>query len=527
MRLQSQENSTCGIAGYVGKSKHPKITYKLATRLFERSETRGSDASGYWGCQSGDDGAVVYHKEPRKSTQFVHGEQWKRLGEMDLNILVMHARQSSQGMGDASFNKNNHPFTNNDKSLGLVHNGRIYEYTSLKKRYQVKSDCDSEILLRIFEQSRQDAQIPEPRGEDFKAPDDICQSMMGIRQIFSYVNDSHMAVAIGERGEASRRDLWLFHNEKRPLWVIDARKVLGQVFFCSTPDIWRNALNDCPQAVSLLGGKKHMVCQMPTEEIWFFSIDDNATEVKDQGQGYYRWVLHGENHFTSWEDEGPMFPVVQGSRQVPVLCDLGDNDEIKNISMPLSNKQIKRNNRRHHKNKYSYDNNNQWHDQGEAASPKKVDWSSSRPRLEDERSSDDDEEMDTYNDSPDDIDDDDLREEGLLNEEYHGMNPLRFNEDHQIVPAERAVGRALSRSRPDVGYDSYNDNSNSDSSSFDLPALDKVVAEMKQTIDNIHVSAQNLAHEGSLTPAQFQDNLDTLKMHLDDIKGALIMLEGY
>lgn len=496
----------CGIAGFIGTSKHPNITYQLATRLFERSEVRGSDASGFWGCQPGDTGAVVYHKEPRRSTQFVHSDAWKRLKTMDLNILILHTRQSSQGVGDASTNRNNHPFTSTDRSIGLVHNGRILEYSTLKKRYETRSDCDSEILLRLFEAARTREQATD---SEWTAPPDIVQSMVGIREIFSYANDSYMAVAIGERGEGGRRDLWLFHNEKRPLWVMDCRTALGQVFFCSSPEIWQSALRDCPHAQAVLGGKKHTVTDMPTEEIWFLSVDNNHPVIDGRpGHGYYGFKLNGENEYTPWDDDGPFLPIIESKRLVNVLTDLGPNDELTGTyltpQLPLVGNHRNRRNKRRRK---------EWeeaHGYVDGHYAPKVSWKAGQAMYEDEN-----EDKDEWNGLNPDLPETD--EDG---EDSYEENEDDFYHTNRVIPIERQVAERIA-----VGYS--NDNTDNTYDRFDVEELEKTVKEIIQTARNIETSALNMANEGSLTPQQFADNLESLQMILNDLQGSRVMLDGY
>ncbi|MFX8649127.1 hypothetical protein ABTM34_21065, partial [Acinetobacter baumannii] len=61
--------------------------------------------------------------------------------------------------------------------------------------------------------------------------------LFGIEQIFKKFEKTHMAVAVGERHEGTKRSLWLFRNEKRPLQVIDLRSSMGVIYFCSTMSI--------------------------------------------------------------------------------------------------------------------------------------------------------------------------------------------------------------------------------------------------------------------------------------------------
>ena len=143
------------------------------------TEIRGTDAAGFWGISK--KGTIYYHKEPVRSTQLVQSSSWRNVGQEEMDLLLVHTRQASQGVGMPQQNRNNHPFTSSDRCIGLVHNGRIPEYNSLRRRYEVNSECDSEILLRIFEQGT--------------------ERLDGIKDIWGQVQIGQMAVAIGEKNK--------------------------------------------------------------------------------------------------------------------------------------------------------------------------------------------------------------------------------------------------------------------------------------------------------------------------------------
>ncbi|MCK9458560.1 MAG: hypothetical protein M0R80_02890 [Proteobacteria bacterium] len=237
--------------GFIGKSKDPTASYDLATQLFLKTESRGEDATGIWGTEPGN-GKIIYHKEPVKVKEFVTGDMWKRVRKLNPDLLLMHARAASSGVGSPKVNKNNHPFVSKDCTTALIHNGRIpdVEYGQLKKQYAVESDCDSEMFLRVFEHGSGMAH--------------------GIQDIWSYMHRSHMAIAIGERIAQSRR-LWLFRNTHRPLWLTDMRSTLGQIFFFSDPDIWDEATAACKNVWNYLG--KIKLFNLTTEMIWCFNSD--------------------------------------------------------------------------------------------------------------------------------------------------------------------------------------------------------------------------------------------------------------
>lgn len=310
----------CGIAGYIGESKKPVLTYQLITKLFEKSESRGIDAAGYWGTESGPNGRVLYHKEPGKASHFVKREMWKQVCKHNPNLLLVHARGASKGVGEPSINYNNHPFTSSDKSIGLIHNGRVddIEYNSLKQKYGLSSQCDSEILLRIFEGGEAYSQRDL---KDVFGDVDHSHRLAGIKDIFSLINEGHMAVAIGERGLNGERLLWLFRNRHRPLWIVDMRESLGQVFFVSEPTIWEDAVQECSGVKGL--AKTQKLIELPTEEVWFFKITSEQTCPKN----VQRYEVCKEN-YTVWQFDGKKHTPPRRSQQFEVVTRLDETDQI-------------------------------------------------------------------------------------------------------------------------------------------------------------------------------------------------------
>jgi len=310
----------CGIAGYIGESKKPVLTYQLITKLFEKSECRGIDAAGYWGTESGVNGNVLYHKEPGKSSAFVKKDVWKLVSKHNPNLLLVHARGASKGVGEPSNNHNNHPFTSLDKSIGLIHNGRVddCEYHSLKQKYGLQTQCDSEILLRIFESGES---YSSKELKDFFGDADHPQRLAGIRDVFGLINEGHMAVAVGERGLNGSRMLWLFRNRHRPLWIVDMREPLGQVFFVSEPTIWEEAIHECSGIKSLARTQK--LIELPTEEIWQFKVTPEEACPKN----VQRFEVCKEGS-TPWQFDGKKHDPVHRNGSFEVITGLDDNDRV-------------------------------------------------------------------------------------------------------------------------------------------------------------------------------------------------------
>lgn len=303
----------CGIAGFIGLSKKPKATYEIMTSLFDFLEFRGTDASGIWATEAGKDGRVFYHKEPIKSSQFVNKDFWKKLRKPKINLLLAHARATSRGNGHASTNSNNHPFVSSDKRIGMVHNGTIDEATFLSKKYQCFSETDSEVILRIFEKGMEDKMELE------EIPDRISHRLGGIKDIWSTITEGAMAVALGEREDDSQRNLFLFRNDQRPLWLADLRDSLGQVFFFSSPDIWYRAMAVCAEGVKALV-KNQKLIEIPSNEVWVFHVDDSTPNVGQQGQ-FYRFEMEVKDTGKNWNKDD-FFAIQAPKSKISVVTEL-------------------------------------------------------------------------------------------------------------------------------------------------------------------------------------------------------------
>lgn len=251
----------CGLCGYIGQSTDPAITHRLITALFIQIEKRGRDAAGMWGTEVGGPG-ILFAKKPVPSGVFVTQEAWKQTKNLSFDLLLLHARAASLGSGSPQDPRNNHPFVSRDRTVGLIHNGRIPEtdYRKLKKVFPCESDCDSELFLRIFE----------------SAPD----RLISLEKIWRLLPASHMALAIGEAGGTGRRQLWLSRNRHRTLWLADARGDLGQIFFFSTPDLWQQATLDAVN--DTIDFSAIRVWELPPEQIWSFSLLPGETSVGDR-----------------------------------------------------------------------------------------------------------------------------------------------------------------------------------------------------------------------------------------------------
>lgn len=248
----------------------------------QKTEIRGEHATGFYACEQGQNGVIFYDKEPVKSTVYCRRSIWcDQFAKADADLLIAHCRQSSIGVGSEKCNKNNHPHVNSDVSIALVHNGRVADYDAIKNRYDLHSDCDSEILLGMFETSNLWKDKEDQLKEEFpKFAPKMSYRLMGIKEIFSRVNYGAMAVAIAERETDGGRRLWLLRDDERPLHVVDMRDTIGQIFFCSTPEIWRNAMNDCPAIREFVPPDQEII-EFTAHQVWTFHYSSKQEwEVK-------------------------------------------------------------------------------------------------------------------------------------------------------------------------------------------------------------------------------------------------------
>lgn len=314
----------CGIAGFIGLSKKPKASYEIMTSLFDFLEIRGIDASGVWATEAGENGKVYYQKESIKSSEFVAKKFWKDLQAPKLNLLIAHARATSKGGGHAFVNSNNHPFVSLDRRIGMVHNGTLDEATFLSKKYQCFSKTDSEVILRIFENGiKEKVEIGEISSK-------MAHRLAGIRDIWSVITKGAMAVAIGEREESSERNLFLFRNEQRPLWIADLRDSLGQIFFFSSPDVWYQAMFDCSESVSK-AIKNQKIIEIPSNEVWVLSVDDKNPQI--QTEQFYRFKIDVQESGIDWGEE--YFKIQPAKSKISVVTELDDHEMLKSSATKM------------------------------------------------------------------------------------------------------------------------------------------------------------------------------------------------
>ena len=192
----------CGILGFSGYVREGQWseTYDLLTALFVASECRGKDAAGMVARSeplkfflAAD---IVFSKAPLPASQFIAEDvAWRSLAHRRCSTVLGHVRWATNG--DPKLNVHNHPLVGHSQ-LFLVHNGVIadHEATAAKHGLQLRTEVDSELLLRFVESAKHPA----------LGLDNALRKTKGSSAIVVY--------------DGQRDVLYLARNEGRPLWLM-------------------------------------------------------------------------------------------------------------------------------------------------------------------------------------------------------------------------------------------------------------------------------------------------------------------
>lgn len=465
----------CGIVGFIGKSTNPKITYSLVSSLLVKTEVRGKEATGVWAAQEGTDGKVLFHKEPVPSSQFVTRDIWKHLRSFDPTVLISHCREPSAHAGPPKVNRNNHPHVNETHTLAVVHNGKVEEYHQLKfKGYQKKlrGECDSELIRELFTIGDEFGDDNELYSSRYAGLDrNLGPRLLGIDRIFAKLKGGAMAVAVGERLEQSHRALWLWRDDKRPLWLVDLRPSLGQVFFCSTAQIWREAVDAAPDVKAFLPAD-HELYDFPSFHSYLFEIDPDQSDTPADPQ-------HPDFQKNGWEGGWRLrkFKVVRTTKD-------GEEPELK----PKADAQ-------------------------------------QRPPLRVSV-------VTMLADNEDVLDHQVIRHPGHEPEELEptAAADTQIEDATPVTVAETAASTNVTVTvtddneteltlTPEKGDDEDDD---FDNSRFDMTRLSELESSIKQKVEDIATAAQNMAMEGSIRASAFGELLNDLEQIESDLTGIKI-----
>ena len=135
----------CGIVGYIGY----RDAYPIIIKGLHRLEYRGYDSAGI----SLLDKELKVYKKAGKVTDL---ENFVKDLDLKATIGMGHTRWATHG---APSDRNSHPHSSGDRKLTIIHNGIIENYGILKetlinKGHVFKSDTDTEVLIHLVEDIR-------------------------------------------------------------------------------------------------------------------------------------------------------------------------------------------------------------------------------------------------------------------------------------------------------------------------------------------------------------------------------------
>ena len=140
----------CGIVAYIG----PKQAYPVLIKGLKRLEYRGYDSAGVALLNS----QLVMHKTKGKVSEL---EDYVKDKDLAGTIGIAHTRWATHGEPNQV---NAHPHFSQTRSLALIHNGIIENYSSLKEElikrgYVFQSETDTEVLVNLIEDIQLNEQV--------------------------------------------------------------------------------------------------------------------------------------------------------------------------------------------------------------------------------------------------------------------------------------------------------------------------------------------------------------------------------
>lgn len=198
----------CGIFGIINR-RPKKFDYKTFCTLGVVNDSRGGDSCGVF-----IDGKVEYGVSKEKLfTDFFYGSKLiNEKRDSDISIALGHCRKASVGVISE---KTAQPVVLKDKDgnirFVMVHNGTIYNYQELAKKYLGNVDItgltDSQVMARIFYYKGYDVLSEYIGGSvfvitDYRQPEPQTLMFKGSSKMYSY-----------SKGPTEERPLFLTINE--------------------------------------------------------------------------------------------------------------------------------------------------------------------------------------------------------------------------------------------------------------------------------------------------------------------------
>lgn len=286
----------CGIAGYAGRPKKEKenIFRTFMDNLLVETQSRGSHATGVAAFMGGT--RSVIGKGPVDAANFIKAPVWERA--LEGKSMIAHCRYATHG--SPGKNENNHPFESG--RWAMIHNGIISEYREIcrKEGVSMTSECDSEVILRVFAKHTGKNDDNARRG---------LQSWVDALGPRSY---SRYAVALLDRTNGVIR---LLRNDGSPCSILRI-PALGIVAFASTKEILARAFDatfkEYPTAELEVGveqwecaRERIYILSPETLEVEHEDVKVPEMEFKSSGQGYLGFRSTKKTGYDGWAGSTP------------------------------------------------------------------------------------------------------------------------------------------------------------------------------------------------------------------------------
>jgi hypothetical protein len=237
----------CGITGVIGRSSESDLSYKIITNLMRENQIRGPHATGFFAVNS--ENEILQFKASLPALNFTRLDPWTNLKHANLKTFIGHNRYATQG--SSKNNKNNHPHISSSGNIALVHNGTLYKYHKYKNSYNLSTECDSELILKII-----------------LGPKNIIEGIKKVYELFGSTGNFACQL-IYRNPDSNSTTYYFFRDPGRPGKFINAKNTLNQLFFTSTTKIWKNVIKDIKnKELSEISSES-----VPPYEIWKISAE--------------------------------------------------------------------------------------------------------------------------------------------------------------------------------------------------------------------------------------------------------------
>ncbi len=147
----------CGIVGYIGKQD----AYPILIKGLHRLEYRGYDSAGV--ALLNQDNNINVYKTKGKVEDLEHYAADKDLSG---TVGIAHTRWATHGEPN---DINAHPHYSQSKTLAIIHNGIIENYSNIKKDlikrgFTFQSDTDTEVLVQLIEYVKEKNNVDLPHA---------------------------------------------------------------------------------------------------------------------------------------------------------------------------------------------------------------------------------------------------------------------------------------------------------------------------------------------------------------------------